>query len=205
MTETGFELVLKQPAIAQGVYKGGEEKKGKKGPCEKHVGSCQHRRGGRGNGKKRKGEGKRRRDSGSAWLSTLPLCPCGAGDRVHPNLIRYTHHPRHNGELLALIRSMRNPLTTAAIYLGSKRSFSRRKTRETRRNPSRNSGYLQTSIQSSQKPKTEVLIIHAVTAERLFPGDIIQSLITGNGRSHRIPFKLKELEKLGPKMKGIGA
>ena len=26
-----------------------------------------------------------------------------------------------------------------------------------------------------------------------------------NGRSHCSPFKLKELEKLGPKMKGIGA
>ena len=103
----------------------------------------------------------------------IAAVPIRAGDRVHPNLIRYTHPPRHHGELLALIRSMRNPLTTAAIYLGSKRSFSRRKTRETRRNSSRNSQYLQTSTQSSQKPKTEVLIIHAVTAERLFPGDII--------------------------------
>ena len=40
--------------------------------------------------------------------------------------------------------------------------------------------------------------------ERLFSGDG-QPLMVANDRSHRFPFKLKELEKLGPKMKGIGA
>ena len=34
---------------------------------------------------------------------------------------------------------------------------------------------------------------------------VIRLLITTKDRSHCFPFKLKELEKLGPKMKGIGA
>ena len=34
---------------------------------------------------------------------------------------------------------------------------------------------------------------------------VISLLVAAKDRSHCFPFKLKELEKLGPKMKGIGA
>ena len=134
------------PVIADSAREGGEEKKRKINPSKEHVGSCQHR-GGRGELKG--GWGGTKEDRRLLCLAGVSLhihksCRrvIQASDRNLHNLIRYVHSVYQQWQGLGNDLMLPDPLMSADTHPGSKRPFSRRKTRKACRNPPRNGQYL---------------------------------------------------------------